>query len=53
MVSRDDTFKDKKLEHIEDLQRMSRILARRAEDAKASQERPASPMPLPCEEHGS
>lgn len=51
-MGRDDTFKDK-VEHIEDLQRMSRILARRAEEAKASQEKPAVPGSGASEERGS
>lgn len=35
------TPKDKKLEHAEDLERMSRILERRSEEAKASKKEPA------------
>lgn len=43
--------KDKKFEHAEDVARMSRILARRAEEAKALQQGPAPATPHRGEKH--
>jgi hypothetical protein len=40
-VSGEHIPKDKKLEHAEDLERMSRILKRHSEEAKASEKKPA------------
>lgn len=39
--------KDKKLEHAEDLERMSRILKRRSEEAKALKKKEPD-CPSPC-----
>lgn len=40
-MSGEKTPKDKKLERAEDLERMSRILKRRSEEAEASKKKPA------------
>ena len=52
-VSRENTPRDKKLEHAEDLERMSRILKRQSEEAKALKNKePECPKPQPFRHTG-
>lgn len=49
-MNRENASRDKKLEHVEDLERMSRILKRRSEEAKAPKKKELDgPSPGSCD----
>jgi hypothetical protein len=52
-MSRENAPTDKKLEHVEDLERMSRILKRRSEEAQAlKKKQPDPPSPPSSDQQG-